>query len=82
MYKEAVVKYGLSGASVQNTLNVEVVYLEKGSYKNRKFFSYQAGEAWEVFGATLDRFKKEKTTALLMIRDGVTDWLIRSEKTG
>jgi hypothetical protein len=63
-----------------NTKTVEVIYLEKGSYKSRKFFSYPAGEAERVYRATLEKFKKEKTPALVMIRDGAGDGLIKSER--
>lgn len=65
----------------KNTVNVEVIYLAKGAYKNRLFFNYEVGEGWRVFEATLEKFKKEKTPALVMIRDGASDGLIRSERT-
>lgn len=80
MYREGVVKSNISGASGANLLNVEVVYLEKGSYKNRKFFSYPPGEAWQVFQATIEKLKKEKTPALIMVRDGASDGLIKCER--
>lgn len=65
----------------EKTLRLEVVYFERGSYKSRKFFTYQSDEAWLIFKATIEKFKKEKTTALIMVRDGVSDGLIKCERT-
>jgi hypothetical protein len=61
-------------------LTVEVIYLENGKYQSRKWLTYPTEKAKEVFKATVRKFKKEKTSALVGLRDA-TDTLIRCERT-
>jgi hypothetical protein len=63
-------------------LTVEVIYLEKGRYKSRKFVSYPISQAWEVYSDTLEKFEREQTAALVCVRDGLTDSLISCDRTG
>jgi len=63
-------------------LTVEVIYLERGQYKSRKSFIYNVSQAGDVYSVTVAKLEKEGTAALVCLRDGVTDTLLRSERVG
>jgi hypothetical protein len=63
-------------------LTVEVIYLEKGQYKSRKSFEYDVSQAWAVWEATVAKLEAERVSALVCIRDGHSEALMRAERVG
>lgn len=60
---------------------VEVVYLLRGYYQKRKYIPYNKIEdATKIYDATVLKFKKENTKALVCLRQA-SHGLIKSEST-
>jgi len=58
---------------------VEVIYLTNGKYASRKFVHYPVDEALNMFLRTVNKFKQDKTSALVCLREE-NHQLIKSER--
>lgn len=48
---------------------VEVIYLTNGMPSSKKFVHYPVEEAAVMFSRTINKFKQEKTSALICLRE-------------
>lgn len=48
---------------------VEVIYLHNGMPNSKKFVHYPVDEAKVMFSRTVNKFKQEKTSALVCLRE-------------
>ena len=58
---------------------VEVIYLTNGKYTSRKFVNYPVDDALNMFLRTVNKFKQDKTSALVCLRKENHE-LIKSER--